>query len=603
MTRPALLCVPLSALLFLIAALPWSGAAEDAKPSDPGSADDVVDLVVLLGPRPVLVRLHVTIDGQPYTKHWESQLKRLFNYLDRDGNGTLDKEEAALVPTIDRLQKLFDGNLDFGVQQPNNGQPAVINPLTFAPFDDLDADHDGRVSFDEFVRYFRHSAAGPVELLYQNNEGQGANALTDALFAALDTDKDGKLTKAKLLAAEKVLRVFDTNDDELVSVQELLAESDYQNQANMQGGTLPGGIPAGRIMPNIPLLLMPREDAPRQAVYRMPAVKWLLAEFDKEQKQKVTAAQIGFPKELFEKIDTSKSGSIGARELFRWVTFNPDIEATVRLGRSPGGDRVQVPVAEDDKTKPTFTSKKTAENTLAVAMDNTQMTVVRSETQYPQNQGVKAQYLQQLKALDPDRRGYVRLKELQKLDMDPNAISIKAIFPLADRDDDGKLTEKELSDFLDLMMGMHGSQARLTFADKGQSLFEVLDTNRDGQLSIRELRNAWNRLEEYDRDKKGSIGRKEIPRQHQVLVSQGQAFVNPNAVAGANFGVTIVQSLPTRGPLWFRKMDLNNDGDLSEREFLGSLEDFKKINTSGDGLISVEEAEKADAWFREKMKK
>ena len=39
---------------------------------------------------------------------------------------------------------------------------------------------------------------------------------------------------------------------------------------------------------------------------------------------------------------------------------------------------------------------------------------------------------------------------------------------------------------------MHGSQTRLTFADNGQSLFEILDANRDGQLSIRELRNAWN---------------------------------------------------------------------------------------------------------------
>ena len=36
---------------------------------------------------------------------------------------------------------------------------------------------------------------------------------------------------------------------------------------------------------------------------------------------------------------------------------------------------------------------------------------------------------------------------------------------------------------------------------------------------------------------------------------------------------------------------------------LGIAEDFKKINTSGDGLISVEEAERADAWFRERMKK
>jgi hypothetical protein len=45
-------------------------------------------------------------------------------------------------------------------------------------------------------------------------------------------------------------------------------------------------------------------------------------------------------------------------------------------------------------------------------------------------------------------------------------------------------------------------------------------------------------------------------------------------------------------------MDRNGDGDVSRREFLGTDEEFKRIDTDGDGLISVEEAEKYDALMR-----
>jgi hypothetical protein len=45
-------------------------------------------------------------------------------------------------------------------------------------------------------------------------------------------------------------------------------------------------------------------------------------------------------------------------------------------------------------------------------------------------------------------------------------------------------------------------------------------------------------------------------------------------------------------------MDRNRDGDVSRREFLGSDEEFRRIDSDGDGLISVEEAERFDAECR-----
>jgi hypothetical protein len=50
--------------------------------------------------------------------------------------------------------------------------------------------------------------------------------------------------------------------------------------------------------------------------------------------------------------------------------------------------------------------------------------------------------------------------------------------------------------------------------------------------------------------------------------------------------------------VWFRKMDVNGDGDVSPAEFLGTREDFDRIDADRDGLIGPEEAERYDATTR-----
>jgi hypothetical protein len=51
-------------------------------------------------------------------------------------------------------------------------------------------------------------------------------------------------------------------------------------------------------------------------------------------------------------------------------------------------------------------------------------------------------------------------------------------------------------------------------------------------------------------------------------------------------------------PGWFAKMDVNHDGDVSPREFLGTAEAFQKLDSDGDGLIDASEAARLEASAR-----
>src|SRR5262249_11123872 len=187
---------------------------------------------------------------------------------------------------------------------------------------------------------------------------------------------------------------------------------------------------------------------------------------------------------------------------------------------------------------------------------------------YPFEQVYKMQFSQ----ADRDSNGYIDENEAKQSPF------FRETFRMMDADGDGKVTEKEMLAFFKKIEDVQAKAmvgcTSMTVADQGRGLFDLMDTNHDGRLSVREMRNAVKLIDALDRDGDGQLGKNEIPRSYTLTVQQG--FMGADALNAQAAIFSLFSGGPpaaprsTRGPRWFRQMDRNGDGDVSRREFLGS---------------------------------
>jgi EF hand domain-containing protein len=131
----------------------------------------------------------------------------------------------------------------------------------------------------------------------------------------------------------------------------------------------------------------------------------------------------------------------------------------------------------------------------------------------------------------------------------------------------------------------------LSIYSTSRNWFLDLDVNRDGRLSRKELQDGWERLTEGREPRDGLLGFPGADNRLTAVFHRGNLV---NMFTAQNYlNPAFPRVAPTRGPLWFRKMDRNGDGYVSRREFLGTKAEFDKLDRNGDGLIDVAEAEAA----------
>jgi Ca2+-binding EF-hand superfamily protein len=448
------------------------------------------------------------------------------------------------------------------------------------------------VSFEEFIASYPRTSGQLLRILPAQPDSTGAAAVTEALFKLFDVNGDGKLTKEELKRAEKFIATHDSDEDECLSMQELVPGMYDPRLGRPRTTFVPqSGQPVPVSMP--------------VAVYeanRIPGTvtQQIIQKYDKNGDFELTKEEIGFDDATFKALDKDGNGRLDGEELDVWRTGAPDLELLLSLAQKPSDCVAKITDAQSAEARG-FKIKQLEGGRLVlhVGRQPIDLSAFASGAQYGQ-QNLKQQYsyLFQQAAAGKD---HILEKDLNG----PNAVQfqfVRVIFEGADRDGDGKLTKAEFDAYFDLQEGFRNLGIGLIPSIQTPSLFQLLDENRDGRLGVRELRTAWNRLIVLEEPGAEVITKNIIQPAVNIRLSRAmdRYYVNQPVIQLGLNGNPNQVIVPSKGPLWFRKMDRNADGDVSRSEYIGTKAEFDAIDADGDGLISLEEAEAWDKKMREK---
>ena len=560
-----------TAAVLLCAATGWSNETRANR------LGETRDLIVCGADRPLFVRLHIRVDRSGYRDRWEANIQQLFGELDNDDDLALDAKEAERMPSPQQFQpRRF---YFFGPRQaPKSPQAA-------------DRDKDGMVRPHEFAQYIREAGGGEFGAQTTPDAGGQSPALDAALFKRLDANQNGKL-EASEFALSTALRKLDTDDDETISLAEInpLLFSPYASvlQQPKPGSDVIQDLTGMQSVGEVAKSLLDRygeaSDVSNQKQVR----------FDRLGDERTFAAY-----------DANEDGRLDNNELMALVKDPPiTSELTVWMGEKEKAPRV-THYAPDEAGPPELNATQAAfagairslvRNVLTRRPAPTEtgpLSIDSGTDRINFAVSVRSQYgrrysvdlaKQQFSSTDRDNNEYLTMEECRR-----NAF-LAGSFKQMDTDGDGKIFEPELETFVDKQQRLAACRALVSVTDQGHNVFGTFDSNHDGRITQRELRNAVERIETWDRNDDGAVELSEIPRQLKLAFSQGDA--NPFGVV---FGNQIAQRLingrtTILAPSWFRKMDRNRDSDLSPREFLGPKADFKKLDLDSDGLVSAAEA-------------
>ena len=497
------------------------------------------DLLLIDSEAIARLRVRVEVDGLSSDRVWDRAIHALFNYRDSDRDGKLSAVEAMRLPTPFNLRRLLWGNFAL---------PSVVGD----GWQSADTDADEKLSEEELRAFYQREGVG-----IQIGEASvpATASLNAALIQQLDRDGNGAISVAELRTAENRLAGRDLNEDELISPGELVRGINY-----------PGASGASRILPLVAATKLPEFSGP--AVLLLPAdpgdTRWAKAlRSHLAGGDRLSVAQSRLAAKAFAALDTDGDGSMSVVELARWRERPANLAWVATFGK----DAITVPNAGDLSSKSVAQIENLSGEGLRISCRTDPGRLADLWAQ------ARQRVVNLFDGADANQSGFLD----EKSPFTQKDITLKALLSVADQNSDGKLTRAELDAWFSVSEELLRGQILITILNHGHGLFEYVDEDHDGALSVRELRAAISRLERAKCFRNGAIDFRKMPRTLQIAVSFGHP-------------TTVLPKPHRQGPSWFLAMDQNGDGDISRKEWKSEPNSFGQWDLDHDGLLSEKEA-------------
>ena len=526
-----------------------------AAPPSPPSPDKYL-VLYLADSGVVVIQMQILTDGQPTRERFEAYVGSFLKELDKNADGKVTMAEARgkIITPQEALQ--------FGIR-PGSLSGEVI-PMLNPP--------DGVVTRSSLLTYFKRIGLTPLTVRFESRAAAadsaeiGAPVQSVPLFELLDGNGDRRLSAPELSNALDVLRKLDRDDDETISQAELFPLMQRPQVVPRRGDSAPQSV--------VPFISVASGESLPKLVRR------LIEKYDRDivdgsgnsaspKNQKLNSQELGLTEKELQKHDKDGDGQLDFTELCRFISSaTPTLEVSLNTSdgtvKSVGSDASTVRALDD--------------GSLTLVLGASQINISAA----PADQSFSAEATSKLlfQGLDLDGNEYLEGTEIQDNPFLKDAVSS------LDTDENGKIYLDEFVASMKPRFDVARNRCDLLIVEQGRTLFEILDSDRDGRLSHREIRAIAETLALWDTNADGQLSSEEIPLQYRMIGSEGTLLRSSPSISATNSS----RQSGTTGPTWFQKMDRNRDGDVSKREFLGDIDLFDKIDVNKDGAIDASEA-------------